>query len=241
MALQPAARVLGRRSPHFYLLSEAAQCQWTWGHCLVGTGADEFTVVTALLLSEATLKWGYVTLRCCLYYSWIKCTRCSWGIWQGWILSLFESSFWWLSLVPWRKCNPSETWTLLLDESESHLVLSDSCDAVDYTVHGILQARILAFPFSRGSSQPRDQTQVSRIAGRFFTSWATWEAFVYSLSTAFYLDYVVKEWLEDAGFCIVYGPYPFLSFKQNFNGFYKWISYGSENIKKPQDLSFFII
>ena len=46
-------------------------------------------------------------------------------------------------------------------------------------VHGILQARILewvAFPFARGSSQPRDQTQVSRIAGRFFTSWATREA-----------------------------------------------------------------
>ena len=42
------------------------------------------------------------------------------------------------------------------------------CDPIDYTVHGILQARILdwvAFPFSRGSSQPRGQTQVSRIAG----------------------------------------------------------------------------
>ena len=41
----------------------------------------------------------------------------------------------------------------------------------NYTVHGILQARILewvAFPFSRGSSQPRDQTQVSHIAGGFF-------------------------------------------------------------------------
>ena len=41
-----------------------------------------------------------------------------------------------------------------------------------YTVHGILQARILewvAIPFSRGSSQPRDQTQVSLIAGRFPT------------------------------------------------------------------------
>ena len=53
------------------------------------------------------------------------------------------------------------------------------CDPMDYTVHGILQARILewvAFPFSRGSSQPRDQTQVSWIAGRFFTSWATREA-----------------------------------------------------------------
>ena len=43
-------------------------------------------------------------------------------------------------------------------------------------VHGILQARILewvAFPFSRGSSQPRDQTHVSNTVGRFFTSWAT--------------------------------------------------------------------
>ena len=49
-------------------------------------------------------------------------------------------------------------------------------DPMDYTVHGILQARILEwvpFPFSRGSSQPRDQTQVSHIAGRFFASWAT--------------------------------------------------------------------
>ena len=49
----------------------------------------------------------------------------------------------------------------------------------DYTVHGILQARILesaAFPFSRGSSQAQDQTQVSYIAGGFFTSWATREA-----------------------------------------------------------------
>ena len=47
------------------------------------------------------------------------------------------------------------------------------CDLMDYTVHGILQARILeqtAIPFSRGSFQPRDQTQVSHIAGRFFTS-----------------------------------------------------------------------
>ena len=41
---------------------------------------------------------------------------------------------------------------------------------MNYTVHGILQARILewvAFPFSRESSQTRDQTQVSCIAGGF--------------------------------------------------------------------------
>ena len=48
-----------------------------------------------------------------------------------------------------------------------------------WTIHGILQARILewvAFPFSRGSSQPRDRTQVSHVAGRRFTVWATREA-----------------------------------------------------------------
>ena len=46
-------------------------------------------------------------------------------------------------------------------------------DPVDYIVHGIFQTRILervAVTFSRGSSQPRDRTQVSRIAGGFFTS-----------------------------------------------------------------------
>ena len=44
---------------------------------------------------------------------------------------------------------------------------------MDYIVHGILQARTLewvAFPFSMGSSQPKDQTQVSHIVGGFFTN-----------------------------------------------------------------------
>ena len=47
------------------------------------------------------------------------------------------------------------------------------CDTMDCIVHGILQARILewlAVPFSRGSSQTKDPTQVFRIAGGFFTS-----------------------------------------------------------------------
>ena len=49
----------------------------------------------------------------------------------------------------------------------------------DSSVYGILQARILkwvAIPFSRGSPQPRDRTQVSRIASGLFTIWATREA-----------------------------------------------------------------
>ena len=47
------------------------------------------------------------------------------------------------------------------------------CNPMNYTVHGMLQARILesvAFPFSRGFSQPRDRTQISCIAGGFFTN-----------------------------------------------------------------------
>ena len=53
------------------------------------------------------------------------------------------------------------------------------CDPIDYKVRGILQARIpewVAFPFFRGSSQLRDHTQDSCIAGIFLTSWATREA-----------------------------------------------------------------
>ena len=53
------------------------------------------------------------------------------------------------------------------------------CNPMNYTVHGILQARILesvAIPVPRRSFQPRDQTQVSRIAGGFFTTSTTWES-----------------------------------------------------------------
>ena len=58
------------------------------------------------------------------------------------------------------------------------------CDPMDSSllgsaIHGIFQARILewaAISFSRGSSQPRDRTQVSSIAHRGFTVWATRKA-----------------------------------------------------------------
>ena len=69
--------------------------------------------------------------------------------------------------------------TCINNESESLSVVSNSLWPMDCTVHGILQARILEWvvvPFSRGSFQPRDWTQVSLIAGRFFTNWAIREA-----------------------------------------------------------------
>ena len=59
------------------------------------------------------------------------------------------------------------------------------CNPMDHSlpgssVHGIFQARVLewaAISFSRGSSQPRDRTQVSRLVGRCFIVWATREAY----------------------------------------------------------------
>ena len=80
--------------------------------------------------------------------------------------ALIVHSFFWLSHV---------TCGILVPQSEvkvTHLCLT-LCHLMDYTVHGVLQARILewvAVPFSRGSSQPGDQTLVSHIAGGFFTS-----------------------------------------------------------------------
>ena len=61
------------------------------------------------------------------------------------------------------------------------------CSLPDSSVHGILQARILewvAISFSRESSLPRNQTQVSCTAGRFFTDWATMEAYTYNTGLA---------------------------------------------------------
>ena len=65
----------------------------------------------------------------------------------------------------------AQSWPALWDPMD--------CSLPGSSVHGILQARILeevAIPFSRGSSQPRDRTQVSSIAGRFFTIWVIREA-----------------------------------------------------------------
>ena len=89
------------------------------------------------------------------------------------------------------------------------------CDPMDDTIHGILQARIpewVAFPFSRGSSQPRKWTQVFHIAGRFFTSWATreapykppclptWTLILLSSHLWLHLSFIFKTWNHFSGF-----------------------------------------
>ena len=66
----------------------------------------------------------------------------------------------------------------LSEVAQSYVTLWDPihCSLPGSSVLGIFQARVLewvAISFFRGSPQPRDQTQVSRIAGRCFTLWAT--------------------------------------------------------------------
>ena len=90
-------------------------------------------------------------------------------------------------MYPWRDTSTStysstilfsEYWVLKL---LSHVRLCDpmDCSLPVSSLHGILQARVLewvAISFSRGSSWPRDQIQVSHIPGRCFNLWATREA-----------------------------------------------------------------
>ena len=84
----------------------------------------------------------------------------------------------------WVSCIAGRRFTILATREtqvKEKVKVAQSCltlrDPMDYKVHQILQARILeyseAFTVSRGSFQPRDQTQVSHIAGRCFTSCAT--------------------------------------------------------------------
>ena len=90
-------------------------------------------------------------------------------------------------------------------ESKSFSVMSDSLWPRGL-VYGILQAKILewvVFPFSMGSSQPRDWTQVFPISGSFFTSWATrvaHESCFYKYDTGLHLME-----LKDLD-ALIYGP-----------------------------------
>ena len=88
----------------------------------------------------------------------------------------------------------------------SHSVVSNSlsmdCSPPGSSVHGILQARILewvAIPFSRGYSQPRDQTWVSCIADRFFTIWATRETLMFDINEHIW-NYGKFNWEKKIGY-----------------------------------------
>ena len=91
--------------------------------------------------------------------------------WTRWMLADQDRAH--LRPTEWESSEPVLVAVLVGKRSERHSVVSNSLWPWNP------QARILewgAIPFSRGSSQPRDWTQVSHIVGKFFTNWATWEA-----------------------------------------------------------------
>ena len=133
------------------------------------------------------------TTALCLTISWVRNLGRTQLIWYGMVPSLHGRQMgkkWkqWQILFSWAK---KSLWTVIVTmklkdtcslEGKVKVKVAQSsptlCDPMDYIVRGILQARILewvAIPFSRGSSQPRDRSQVSCIADGFFTSWATRE------------------------------------------------------------------
>ena len=80
-------------------------------------------------------------------------------------------------------CHPAHLTSIQREVRWKSLSHQTLCNPMDYPVHGILQARILAWvavPFSRWSSQPWYQSQVSHNASRFFNSWATGKPYMQS-------------------------------------------------------------
>ena len=118
--------------------------------------------------------------------SW-KVTCCSVPSISGFIEANYSSQFhifpngeFWKSNFHHTKARvKTERWGEVKLLSRVRLCDPVDCNLLGFSVHGILQARILewiAISFSRGSSRPRDQTRVSHIGGRHFNLWATREA-----------------------------------------------------------------
>ena len=123
-------------------------------------------------LGENLVWWNILPKR------WFLCSTTSEGV--------CTNSFRWLKLTLRKPLHFKDCvdllvkWIVKVTVAQPCLTLCNpmDCSLPGSSVHGILQARILewlAIPFSRGSSQTRDWTQVSRIAGRFYTVWATRE------------------------------------------------------------------
>ena len=108
-----------------------------------------------------------------------------------------------LGLWASKTCNSRPRSRTQLSKTQATQSRQTLCDPMDYTVCGILQARILewvAFPFSKRSSQPRDWTQVSCITGGFFTNWAMRKAYkwyIYVIETGKELAEKFKESMQE--------------------------------------------
>ena len=132
------------------------------------------TCRTVCTIWPYTCTHTYIYMCVCVYNIYISVT----------VLKRLERQIKWTIWLPLWSGEICVFCLLLYVLSCSVVSLCDpvDCSPAGSSAHGILQARILewaAMPFSTWSSQPKDWTQVSLIAGGFFTSWATREARCY--------------------------------------------------------------
>ena len=168
------------------------KCQWGWGEnrtlihswweCKLMQQLHKQRFLKKLKIQLPWVGWMASPTR----WTWVWVNSGSWR-WTGRPGVLrFMGSQSRTRLSGWTELNwwPSNSIPVYESESVSCSVIPPPCGPMacsppGSSVHGILQARILgwvAMSFSRGSSQPREWTQVSHITGRFFTVWATGEA-----------------------------------------------------------------
>ena len=145
------------------------------------TKIEKDTCIPLFISALFTIARTWKQPRCPSVDEWIKKL---WYIYTMDYYSRIKKNTFEPVLMRWVKLEPIIQSEVSQKEKHQYSILMHEVKIVSnslrpHGLYGILQARILewvAFPFSRGSSQPRDQTQVSRIAGRFFTCLATREA-----------------------------------------------------------------
>ena len=168
-ALLPGSVVILPKDVHLWLPSES--CFWRWSDFQADFKQCIPSYVVLYHIKYCTIFSIYVQYssawldRSHYSFQWIPCG-----------LNSLEEEY-----LKLRGDSRARLWSESESESESEVTPScpTLCDPVDCSlpsssVHGILQARILewvAISFSRGSSQPRDRTWVSRIGGRRFNLW----------------------------------------------------------------------
>ena len=135
-------------------------------------------------------RWGSDTTEWLHFHFSLSCIGEGNGnpLWCPCLENPRDGGAWWAAVYGVAQ---SRTWLKWLSSSSSSIVYCEvtqscptlfdpvGCSLPGFSVHRILQARILEWvtiSFSRGSSWPRDRTQVSCIGGRRFNLWATREA-----------------------------------------------------------------
>ena len=156
-----------KRQKNVKLLSEISQC-------------GKVLLFQLYFILEKVKQWSRRTSVAARGWGWRHEQVKQRGLWGQWNCSMWNFNGAYISVIcPNPENEHPQCVYMKVAQSCPTLCKPMNCSPPGSSVRGILQARILervAIPVSRRSSQPRDQTQVSCIAGTFFTIWVIKEA-----------------------------------------------------------------